>query len=234
MGAEGAPENAPFDRIVATVGCPDNSWRWVEQLAPDGQMLIPLQHGGFNCDPSVKLSKSDGCLEGPVVSWSGFMLIQGKLATGSLWSRIDDYERDFRDRPPDREYPKFPELDKGKLNRGDFHNFLALCDRRAYMSISAVGLAEPDGSQLIALDSKAIRLWGDEALYPDFERAYLHWVELGQPKLTDWHVTLCPKSQAFDLPADNEQIWIIDRIASRQLVRLAQRSTILTARDSND
>lgn len=33
-GFEGAPEAAPFDRIVATVGCSDLSSRWVEQLAP--------------------------------------------------------------------------------------------------------------------------------------------------------------------------------------------------------
>lgn len=35
-GVEGAPEQAPFDRIVATVGCSDLSPRWGEQLAEGG------------------------------------------------------------------------------------------------------------------------------------------------------------------------------------------------------
>ena len=62
-GVDGVPEHAPFDRVVATVGCPDISWRWVEQLAPGGMMLIPLQHGGPGVTPLARLhanSSGDG------------------------------------------------------------------------------------------------------------------------------------------------------------------------------
>ncbi|HEX2186544.1 MAG TPA: methyltransferase domain-containing protein, partial [Chloroflexota bacterium] len=52
-GFHGAPEGAPFERIVATVGCPEISPRWVEQLAPSGFMLIPLRHAGAN--PLVRI-----------------------------------------------------------------------------------------------------------------------------------------------------------------------------------
>jgi protein-L-isoaspartate(D-aspartate) O-methyltransferase len=43
-GFEGVPEQAPFDRIVATVGCSDLSPHWAEQLADNGAMLVPLAH----------------------------------------------------------------------------------------------------------------------------------------------------------------------------------------------
>jgi protein-L-isoaspartate O-methyltransferase len=44
-GDLGAADRAPFDRIVATVGCGDLSPAWVEQLAPGGAILVPLEHG---------------------------------------------------------------------------------------------------------------------------------------------------------------------------------------------
>ncbi|MFU8796872.1 MAG: methyltransferase domain-containing protein, partial [Dehalococcoidia bacterium] len=57
-GAQGFPENAPYDRIIATVGCPDVSFRWAEQLRTDGFMLIPLQHGPEGLDPLVQLRRN--------------------------------------------------------------------------------------------------------------------------------------------------------------------------------
>ncbi len=54
-GAFGHPEGAPYDRIVATVGCPDISLCWAKQLAPTGFMLIPLQHGPEGADPLIRI-----------------------------------------------------------------------------------------------------------------------------------------------------------------------------------
>jgi protein-L-isoaspartate(D-aspartate) O-methyltransferase len=79
-GFYGAPEGAPFERIVATVGCPEISPRWVEQLAPSGFMLIPLRHAGAN--PLVRIWREGSAgdtVVGRVVSFSGFMAIQGAL-----------------------------------------------------------------------------------------------------------------------------------------------------------
>jgi protein-L-isoaspartate(D-aspartate) O-methyltransferase len=45
-GFDGVPERAPFDRIVATVGCADVSPQWAAQLAEDGRLLVPLRHAG--------------------------------------------------------------------------------------------------------------------------------------------------------------------------------------------
>jgi protein-L-isoaspartate(D-aspartate) O-methyltransferase len=72
-GAEGAPEAAPFDRIVATVGLPNLSPAWAEQLAPDGFMLLPLRHASGNPLVRVVPEPGSGDLVGAIVGFSGFM-----------------------------------------------------------------------------------------------------------------------------------------------------------------
>lgn len=57
-GYLGAPAGAPFDRIVATVGCTDLSPQWVNQLQAGGFMLLPLLHGGMH--PLVRVWIEDG------------------------------------------------------------------------------------------------------------------------------------------------------------------------------
>ena len=44
-GYGGFAARAPYDRIVATVGCVDLAPGWLAQLAPGGFCLLPLQHG---------------------------------------------------------------------------------------------------------------------------------------------------------------------------------------------
>ena len=41
-GAYGFPDAAPFDRIILTVGAPDITPAWWEQLKPDGRLVLPL------------------------------------------------------------------------------------------------------------------------------------------------------------------------------------------------
>jgi protein-L-isoaspartate(D-aspartate) O-methyltransferase len=228
-GALGAPEGAPYERIVATVGCPDISWRWVEQLSAEGLMLIPLQHGALHCDPLVKLRKvSNDRVKGKVVGWSGFMLIQGELGVEPLWSPIDWYWN-YKDQEPERSYPLFPDF-KGQMDRSsyeagerawwDFHYFLGLCDRRTYMGASSFGLFDPQSQGVVALTLEGIKLWGDESLYHELTRIYERWVELGRPRLTDWQVELFPIKKAPEASPDRE-IWEIERTNSRQLVWLA-------------
>ena len=56
-GADGVPERAPFDRVVATVGCVDISPAWVDQLADGGRLLAPLEHGPMH--PRVAVRRSE-------------------------------------------------------------------------------------------------------------------------------------------------------------------------------
>lgn len=45
-GSLGAPENAPYDRMVVTVGAFDIPAEWREQLKPSGRLVVPLRWRG--------------------------------------------------------------------------------------------------------------------------------------------------------------------------------------------
>jgi protein-L-isoaspartate(D-aspartate) O-methyltransferase len=79
-GDAGAPARAPFDRIVASVGCNDVARAWLEQLEPDGFALVPLLHGGTH--PMLAVTP-DG--RGRVRIPSGYVSIQGRQASVQLW-----------------------------------------------------------------------------------------------------------------------------------------------------
>lgn len=44
---DGAPKQAPFDRIIVTAGFWDISPSWLDQLAPDGRLVVPLRLRGL-------------------------------------------------------------------------------------------------------------------------------------------------------------------------------------------
>jgi protein-L-isoaspartate(D-aspartate) O-methyltransferase len=133
-GFDGVPERAPFDRIVATVGCADLSPQWVEQLAGDGRLLVPLRHAGGH--PLFLLGREDGGLRGRVARWSGFMDARGQLHADRLWSMgiaQPDDQGEVRERAP---WPGFGayQTDPGPddpVDEQDFLFYLSLVDRRA-------------------------------------------------------------------------------------------------------
>ena len=45
-GALGAPEHAPYDRIIVTVGAWDIPTAWFDQLKPGGRLVVPLRWRG--------------------------------------------------------------------------------------------------------------------------------------------------------------------------------------------
>jgi protein-L-isoaspartate(D-aspartate) O-methyltransferase len=223
-GASGAPEHAPFDRVVATVGCPDISWHWVDQLAPEGVMLIPLQHGGPTADPLVCLRRSDSeHLQGRVVAWSGFMPMQGDLA-GFLWPAAvadDTGEPDARFELPEALTEATLTLDSfraGKRAWWDFAYFLALEDSRAHFG-RVLALVAPSGDRIV-VGNDGVRLWGDAGLYQDLVAAYHRWETLDRPQLSDWQIRLVPRTEPPP-PHDPQHTWVVPRPVSWQIAQLA-------------
>jgi protein-L-isoaspartate(D-aspartate) O-methyltransferase len=228
-GTEGAPEHSPFDRIVATVGCPDISWRWVNQLAADGVMLVPLQHGGPNSDPLVRLRPSEaGGMEGRVVAWSGFMSLQGDKAA-FLWPELVDDETT----PPDDHFDLFPALSDaprtmdsyraGKRAWWDFAYFLALEDPRTHFG-RVLALVDPNGDRVV-LKGDGIRLWGGGTLFDDLVAAYQSWESLGSPALTEWRVHMTPRTNSPPDYDPETATWVLTRPTSWQIVQLNSPSS---------
>ena len=76
-GASGYPEDAPYDRVVLTVGAWDIVPAWREQLAPGGRLVLPLSIKGPQF--SMAFDQVDGHLESVSVADCGFMTLRGEL-----------------------------------------------------------------------------------------------------------------------------------------------------------
>lgn len=224
-GGEGFPENAPYHRIIATVGCPDISFHWAEQLARDGFMLIPLQHGAEGFDPLVRLWKEGERLLGRFVGLSGFMSIQGELAIEQR-PNFEDFAG-LRNRELTAVYPLFGifkemvESWKGEW-RNQFISFLLfmaiVADKKPFDFAPPSFWDEEKGAAVAREDG--IALYGDESLLDDLKSLSEQWEGLGRPGFSDWQLEFLLSDHAAEA-TESERTWVIERKFSREIVRLA-------------
>jgi protein-L-isoaspartate(D-aspartate) O-methyltransferase len=226
-GAEGVPEDAAFDRILVTVGCPDLSVRWQEQLTEEGRMVVPLEHAGLH--PLVLLTKGGQGLEGRFIAWTAFIPIRGLLHQELPWPPVFVRERET---DAARELPAWEGFGIGTPIPGwgipgdvmDFFLFLALTDRRAVAlppppsSIGdrwEVGLTDSSGSALAG--SGGIRASGDQDLLADLMRHHDSWEEAARPAIGDWHMTFTSGNAGTKTPVG----LVVERANYRQVVTRA-------------
>lgn len=63
-GFEGYPSYAPFDRIIITAGAPEIPQKLIEQLKPNGMMVIPIDDENGNGQKMLRITKmADGSLK---------------------------------------------------------------------------------------------------------------------------------------------------------------------------
>lgn len=63
-GFEGYPSYAPFDRIIITAGAPEIPQKLIEQLKPNGIMVIPMNDENGNGQKMLRITKmADGSLK---------------------------------------------------------------------------------------------------------------------------------------------------------------------------
>jgi len=77
-GALGHPDRAPYHRIIATVGVWDLSPAWLEQLAPDGRLVVPLDLRGVQ--RSVAFERDGDHWTSRSAMPCGFMRMRGPFA----------------------------------------------------------------------------------------------------------------------------------------------------------
>ena len=218
-GFEGVPEQAPFDRIVATVGCSDLSPHWAEQLSGDGAMLVPLQHASGH--PLVLARKDGAALRGRMVLRTGFIPVRGPLHIEDMWSlgvRVAhpaELVHEHDDRP--RFAARRPDEPMGITDdETDFLFFLGLQDRRACHAPQGPALsAGPDGWAALAPDG--IWWWKDASLARELDRRYREWDARGRPALEDYQISFRPIDADGDPPPGG---WQIARRFYRELLTL--------------
>jgi protein-L-isoaspartate(D-aspartate) O-methyltransferase len=206
-GFDGFPEEAPFDRIVGTVGCSDLSPRWAGQLAGEGAMLIPLEHAGGH--PLVLVRRDRGGLRGRFVQWTGFIPARGLLRIKDLWvvgTVVADPAEVVHELAP---RPLFADGEDK-----DFLLFLALNDHRACGTMDGAGLSDGrDGWAAAGRDG--ITWWKDGALARELRRRYQEWDALGRPGMVDYQLLFVPVEEGYRLPPGG---WQIERRFYRELV----------------
>lgn len=76
-GKEGLPRYAPFTAIVATCGCAEIPKAWIEQLAENGRLLVPL--GDVTSQKLTLFRKVDGELHPvKVAAYTRFQMMRDK------------------------------------------------------------------------------------------------------------------------------------------------------------
>lgn len=218
-GYDGVPGEAPFDRIVATVGCSDLSPHWAEQLADDGAMLIPLEHAGSH--PLAAIRKDNGALRGRVTQWTGFMPVHGPLHVKDLWPRgvvAADAGELVRENDPGPRFATSRPDGSGYLSddEADFLFFVGLADRRASWTMHGPGISDGfNGWAGMATDG--IWWWKDVSLARELDRLYQDWDARGRPGIGDYRLSFLPIEAEGGAPGEG---WVIERRFYRELVIL--------------
>ncbi len=225
-GFDGAPERGPFDRLIATVGCPDVSWRWLEQLARDAFVVLPLQHGGPTIAPIAVLRPAgDDELVGHIAMAAGFIPLQGDRRT-SPWPPASDHRRGEPDEVFDlpaalAEHPRtLASYRAGHRAWLDFGFFLAIADTRTRLG-QHVTLEGPAGASLVLTD-REVAGYGDCAgLAADLAASYDRWEQLDRPATTDWQLMLRRRTREQPIVEPGDDRWLLARPWSWQMTSLA-------------
>ena len=86
-GGYGDPDDAPFDRIVVTAGAWDIAPAWLEQLTPEGRLVLPLSIRGLQL--SIGLDRRGGVWSSSSACRCGFVRMLGAFAGPEQVLRVD-------------------------------------------------------------------------------------------------------------------------------------------------
>jgi protein-L-isoaspartate(D-aspartate) O-methyltransferase len=75
-GVLGAPEHAPYDRLIVTVGAWDIPTTWWDQLSPGGRLVVPLRWRGQT--RAVAFLRDEQCWRSDWVELCGFVPMIGQ------------------------------------------------------------------------------------------------------------------------------------------------------------
>ncbi len=212
-GAAGVPGTAPFDRVVATVGCVDLAPPWLDQLAPGGRLLVPLQHGTVH--PLVRARPDGrGRAAAELVGRSGFVAIRGRQAERSPW---------VAQRPPAAVTGRalVGAIDIGEPALWDLGFYVAVSDRRAGPPAS---LGDGTGSGAALTVGGEVAWYGQagEALRDRLVALAFEWDGLGRPAAETFGCRFSAPSGPGELGRTGPGEWVVDRVDYRQILSLSR------------
>ncbi|MFJ7275282.1 methyltransferase domain-containing protein [Kitasatospora sp. NPDC098663] len=205
-GADGHPDGAPFDRVIATCSVGRIPHAWVSQTGPGGVIVAPWgpQYGG---EAVVRLTVGDdGTASGHFVGSSAFMRLRQQRTP----------------RPSSLEYLSGPWPADGAKSQTD----LSPQELGDWLAMFAVGVQVPeafplterydDGTYTLWLHDTAVTSWatadweadrtgyevvqsGPRNLWDEVEAAYHWWDDQGRPGFDRFGLTVTP---------DRHTVWL--------------------------
>lgn len=217
-GAEGLPENAPYDRVVVTCSVPAVPWAWAGQLTADGAVLVDLKPAN-SAGNLVLLHRVGDRLQGRFTArWAAFMTMRSKTVPAPPVTRSARAEGS-RTRPTAA--PAVPWqgtaavawfLAQTQLPAGLVYGFVLDPDSRQPVAST---ITAPDGSWAqVSLADGTVTGAGVTPLWATFERFHDQWRSLREPTWGRFGLTVTPdgrhrvwldspeSSHAWDLPTD--------------------------------
>ncbi len=215
-GAYGWAEDAPYDRVILTVGAWDVMPRWFEQLVDGGRIVLPLAI--HTVQISAALERHDQTLVSTSLQPCGFMRLRGPLAGPEIFATLPETPHvRLLAEPPLPDLARIAALFKTTPRKR------ALADAQcaalrivlAFMSTEIVSLlahpphpalgyhatgiltADGDSACVIAGDAgqtpPALLEYGTASAAQHFERVVGAWRVIGCPPLNRWNMTFRPK-----------------------------------------
>ncbi|HKD77749.1 MAG TPA: methyltransferase domain-containing protein [Ktedonobacterales bacterium] len=215
-GAYGWAEDAPYDRIILTVGAWDVLPHWFAQLIDGGRIVVPLAI--HTVQISAALERHDQTLSSTTLQPCGFMRLRGPFAGPEILAPLPETTSiRLLAEPPIPDSARVAALFKTtprKRALTDTHG-AALRIVLAFMSTEVVsllshpphpllgyhatGILTPDGDAACVLagesgsDQLALLEYGTSNAAQHFEQVVGEWRAIGSPSLSQWSMQLYPK-----------------------------------------
>ncbi len=212
-GGYGHAADAPYDRIILTVGASDLLPAWREQLRPDSLLVLPLSLGPGMFSIAFRLLPN-GTLISESLSPCGFIRLRGTFASAEQFLTLDGWDVACEPGPrldparllallaqPTEEVALPAETAEAQLFLAFIGEPLAGLSRR-----TADGHPDPAGGRQALLDtvamsgctlpgwhSAAITCFGSPVAYERLRAHLAHWAALGRPRLGDLRVLVIPR-----------------------------------------
>ncbi len=211
-GGRGYPPHAPYERVIATVACPQVPYAWVEQTRPGGRIVTPwaLDYYGFLVALTVA---DDGTATGDIVDHVSFMLLRDP--------RIDRRRRTYRSTANEEEQAGISEtsVDLAEVANGS-HALGGIVAIATRVPDCRMGYFPPhpegDDPTLWLADHRSgswarvrhrcdhhgpypVHQYGRRRLWDEVEVAHGWWVEQGRPGADRWRLTVTPEGQRIEL-----------------------------------
>lgn len=208
-GAEGFPDHAPYDRVLATVGVRAIPGEWIEQTRPGGLIVAPWGTHFTHADAVARLTVHKGTATGRFTRPAEFMKLRAQRLSLPDHGAYD---------PTDGADTSATDLTETEFVTGPYSALPFVLGLRVPRCVRVVADREDDGARPVWFyglgdrswacvvfreDKKRARVWqaGPRRLWDEVEGAYRWWVGEGAPGHTRFGLTVTP---------DGHRVWLDD------------------------